>query len=86
MNVLGGNAKRADTKHDGLIAKLMTRLDHLEDMNKELNETVDDLKGRLSRRKRHIAEKYEWDNQTRSRSRSRNHNTKRGQSDDDSYY
>ena len=87
MDILNGNNGTASTANDGLIAELYSRLDAME---AEKNE----LKARLSRRNRHIKEKYaRMDrfkkaeavarSRSRSRSRSRNGNTNNRQQSDD---
>ena len=80
------NSSQMDTSNDGLIARLLTRMDHLEEMNTNLNMTVRELRGRLTRRRRHIKEKYDYENENRSRSRSRSMNENVASEDEDESY
>ena len=74
---------------DEVLSQAFERIDGLEKLIKRLQRSNDDLHGRLSRRKRHIKEKYQYQKQLaeqerdRSRSRSRNHNHKKRKSDVD---
>ena len=91
MNLMNGNndttnsSQQMDTSNDSMLAQVLSRLGHLEDMNKRLVNECKDLKDRLRRRKRHISEKYALRELSRSRSRNRN-NKRRSDDEDDSYF
>ena len=78
------NSSSCSTKNDGLIASLIARLDHLEEINMNLDDKLEEMKWRSSRRNRHNKEMYDWRaNQELSRSGSRQHRNRKNRNNDD---
>ena len=75
------NNSQVGSEAEEVLSQAFARIGNLEKMIKKLQRMNQDLNARLSRRKRHIREKYDYRKrlaeQETSRSRSRNHNQKK---------